>query len=274
MVMPGVYDGFTAKLVEHFGGKAMLLGGYHAGAVLGTAEPLLSASELVSLCRTIRRASSLPLRVDVGAGFGEPMHVVQLVRDLKAADIDAMMMEDQIYPKRAHYHRDYREHVIPLEDMLEKLHWAKHTGGDDFYLVGRTDSFRTDGLEEAIRRCNAFLDGGADAVQVFPNTLEQATELPRRVKGPVWYSNTRGNRVGRPTLTPKQARDLGYVGLADGHALFFASFGAMAATARAYTPEGGFPAYGDEVTIRNEIETVMQLERLYEIEVQTVEKSI
>jgi methylisocitrate lyase len=200
------------------------------------------------------------------------MHVIRLVKDLKMIGVEAIALDDQHYPKRAHYHRDYQEHIIPRDEALDKIRWAKKTAGDDMFLIARTDSFRTDGAAEGIRRCRDYLEAGADCVAVFPNTLEEAREIPSNVKGPVWYANTRGNRVGRPVLTPLQAQEFGYAALGDGHVLFFAAFAAMEARAAGYSFEKSWPDIGDEMTIRNRVEKVLNLEEAYEVEAKTVEK--
>jgi 2-methylisocitrate lyase-like PEP mutase family enzyme len=270
VVLPGVWDGVSARLVASHGFEAGLVGGYHVGATVGSAEPLLTATELVETCRRIRRATDMPLRIDVGAGFGDPIHVAQLVRDLMQVGVEAISIEDQVFPKQAHYHNDYREQVIPIPRMVDKLRLARETGGDQLYLCARTDSFSVGGIDEVVERCTAYLAAGADAVQVFPPTLELATATPSRIPGPVWYANTRGNRVGRPVLTPVQARELGYVGLAEGHALFFAAYRAMMEAAKAFSPVDGLVARPDDIDVKRAIESALGLDRLYRIEAETI----
>ena len=270
VVLPGVWDGVSARLVASQGFEAGLVGGYHVGATVGSAEPLLTATELVETCRRIRRATDIPLRIDVGAGFGDPIHVAQLVRDLMQVGVEAISIEDQVFPKQAHYHNDYREQVIPIPRMVDKLRLARETGGDQLYLCARTDSFSVGGIDEVVARCTAYLSAGADAVQVFPPTLELARETPSRIPGPVWYANTRGNRVGRPVLTPVQARELGYVGLAEGHALFFAAYRAMLEAAKAFSPVDGLVAGPDDIEVKRAIESALGLDRLYQIEAETI----
>src|SRR6201999_1441632 len=100
VVLPGVWDGISARLVSRHGFEAGLVGGDHVCAGVGSAEPLLTATELVETCRRIRRVTNLPLRIDVGAGYGDPMHVAQLVRDLLQVGMDSISIEDQVFPKQ------------------------------------------------------------------------------------------------------------------------------------------------------------------------------
>lgn len=274
VVAPGIYDALTARLAKRHGFEAGLIGGYELGAIAGVSEPLLSETEVLQSCYQIKRSIDFPLLIDVGAGFGEPLHVIRLVKDLKLLGVEAMQIEDQIFPKRAHYFRDYKEHIVSVQEMADKLRWAKKTAGEDVFILARTDAYVTNDEGEAIRRCRAYLDAGADAVVAFPFTLEEARGLPEKVGGPVFYTNTRGNRVGRPVLTPRQALEFGYAALGDGHALFLPAFAAMEATLAQYTVEGGFPAHDDQITVRKHVETTIGVEELWQVENDTVEKGI
>jgi methylisocitrate lyase len=62
----------------------------------------------------------IPLKVDCGAGFGDPVHVTRTVREAEAADIACIHIEDQIDPQRAHYHKGL-EHIVPAEDMVAEI---------------------------------------------------------------------------------------------------------------------------------------------------------
>jgi methylisocitrate lyase len=270
LLVPGVWDGFSARVATNAGFKALLIGGYHVGAAVGSVEPLLSAEELVTTCRHVRRATTLPVRVDIGAGFGDPMHVAHVVTDLMSVGIRAVSMEDQVYPKQAHYHNDYREQLISLDAMVHKIRWARRTGGESLYLNARTDAFAMHGLDEVAARCNAFLEAGADAVQAFPSSPDDVAALPQLVDGPVWYSNTRGNRVGRPTLTPRQAHELGYAAVGDGHALFFAAFEGMRDAIERHSAADGLPVGAYEIGTKKRIEGILDLEALYRIEAETI----
>lgn len=270
-VVATVYDALSARMAQRAGFRAVGLSGYDLGAVTGVTEPLLTMPDVLAACRSIRRAISIPIKVDCGAGFGDPMHVVQLVEELKLARIDAMSIEDQVYPKRAHYFRDYRERTIPLDDMLAKIRWAKRTAGENVVVIGRTDAYKTDGQEEAVRRCRAFLDAGADAIMAFPNTLDEAKALPAQLGAPVIYVNTHGNRVGRPMLTARQAHDFGYALLMEAHLFLFYAVDGMQKGAAQYPARGAFDSEF-AIAVRQQVEEILDVQRLYEIEEDTVER--
>jgi 2-methylisocitrate lyase-like PEP mutase family enzyme len=271
LLAAGVQDALSARIAERHGFDAVLLGGYDLGAVRCVSEPLLTLTEMVLESAYITRAVDVPLIVDGGAGFGEPMHVVRTVEDLLQVGVSAIQIEDQIFPKRAHYYASYQEHTIPLEDMCEKIRWAKKAGGDDMFVLGRTDTFTTEGSVEAIRRCNAMLEAGADAVTGFPNSMEEAAELPSKVNGPVFYGCTHGSTVGRPMLTPNQAEEMGYAVHWDCHGLLFSGFEAMERAAASFTRENGWNFGFDTAPVRTLCDEVVGVPRLLEIEKQTVE---
>lgn len=269
----GCHDPLTARFAERYGFDAAVLGGYDVGAVRCITEPLLTETETVNEAKYVCNAVSIPLLVDIGAGFGEPMHVVRAIKDLKQVGVAAVQLEDQQYPKRAHYYADYQEHLIGLEEMLDKVKWAREEAGDDMVILARTDAFKTDGAEEAIKRCKAFLSAGADAVTAFPNTMEEAEAFPKSLDGPVLYGSTHGNRIGRPMLTPDEAEAFGYAMHWDCHGLLFSAFAAMESASAAFTRAGGWQFGFDTIAVRQRCDELVGVQRLLEIERETVETS-
>ena len=86
-------------------------------------------------------------------------------------------------PKRAHYHREYREHLIPADEMATKIAYAVKARRDpNFVVIARTDAMQTDGYAEGVRRANLFAEAGADMVMIFPKTLDEAANAPRDCK--------------------------------------------------------------------------------------------
>lgn len=270
-VLPGVYDPFSARIAERYGFPGISIGGYDIGATSTVTEPLLTMTEMLDVAIRIKRAVKIPMIVDMGAGFGEPMHVVRLMEEAREARIDAVHIEDQIYPKRAHYFKDYREHTLGLKEFLEKISWAKKAGGDDVVVVARTDTFKTEGAKEAVKRSRAALEAGADGILAFPNTREEAVEFPRQVPGPVMYVNTHGNRVGRPMLTRDEAQGMGYRILCETHLLLFAAFDAMTALAGSHAGNRPFNV-PDSIGTRRKIEELLKVQNLLAIEEATVER--
>ena len=269
-----VYDPLTARIAESVGFQALGLGGFQLGAHLGTTEPLLTMTEVMHSARYITQAVSVPLKVDCGAGFGEPVHVTRTIREAEAAGIACIHIEDQLYPKRAHYHRGI-EHVISSEAMVDKIKAAVSVRTDpDFVIVGRTDAMRTDDVSEGIRRGNLYAEAGCDMIEVFPNNLEEARLVPREVNALVLYVNSPGNRSGRALVSWQELEDMGYKMVLDSASAVIAAASAVREAFSAYMREGR-PQVDQEAAleVREYIETLIGLPEYYRIEEQTTERA-
>jgi methylisocitrate lyase len=243
------------------------------GAHLATSEPLLGLGEVARIVRDIGRASRLPVIVDAGAGWGDPLHVIRTTRDLEAAGAAALHMEDQVFPKRAHYHRG-TEHVVPVDEMTAKLRAAVAARRDpDFAIIARTDAMRTDGYAEGVRRAKAYAEAGADLIMLFPNSLDEARRAPREIRAPLVYVNSEGNRLGRPVFSVREAEDLGYKVLYDAITTITVAFRAVreVLTRLKATGRTGLDQ-GEMVPLRQAVEDAIGLEELYRIERETVER--
>src|SRR3546814_13726589 len=95
ILAPACIDGLTARIVESLGFDIAYLGGYVLGAATCITEPLLTLTELAYETRKLARATTLPVIVDAGAGYGEPLHVRRTVAELVAAGASGIQLEDQ-----------------------------------------------------------------------------------------------------------------------------------------------------------------------------------
>ena len=171
---PGIYDPLTAHLAAAMGFETLYLGGWATGAHLGYGEPLLGLTDQVAAARRITSTCKTPLLVDGNAGFGEAVHVQRTVAEFEAAGVAGIHIEDQIFPKRMHYHVGV-EHVVSRDEFLTKLRSGLAARTDpNFLLIARTDAACAvnGSIDEAIWRCQAALELGADAV--FPLVLNDA----------------------------------------------------------------------------------------------------
>lgn len=273
IVQPSLPDPLSARIAEDAGFRALSLGGYAMGAHRATTEPLLSLEDVAQMMRNIRAVTQLPVMVDAGAGWGEPMHVMHAVRVLERAGAAALHIEDQSYPKRAHYHKGV-EHVIPLADMLQKVRAAVLARSDpDFVICARTDAMRTDGYAEGIRRAEAFMAAGADLVMMFPNNDAEAQAAPRDLPGvPLVYVNSTGNDQGRGVYPAAVLEEWGWKVAYDSISVTNVVFAAVEEfmTRLQETGETGFDVERVRAT-RKAVERTIGLEELYELEARTVE---
>jgi len=177
-VAPGTYDVPTARLMQYLGFENLYVGGFQTGTVLGTTEPLTTVTQMADIGKTVARAcrEDLPVILDAGAGFGDPVHVMHTVRVLEASGVTAIHIEDQTYPKRVSYHKGL-EHVVPIDVYQQRLEYAlKARKSEDFLIIGRNDGFRAapdavlpggGGREEAVKRAHAAIEVGVDAIMII-----------------------------------------------------------------------------------------------------------
>jgi len=190
---PGVYDPITARIAERIGFRCLDLPGSALGYATCNMHPNQGAEDMAIATRAITTVINIPIIVDVGAGFGEPAHVAHAVRVIEHAGAAGIHLEDQIYPKRFHYHVG-TEHTIDAEAWLDKIRAALEARRDpDFIIVARTDSFATVGFAEGIRRANRALEVGAQ--MIMPSHVaskEEAMRLPKEINGPINWTHSFG----------------------------------------------------------------------------------
>ena len=185
---PGAYDPLSARVVQSLGFQAIYTGGYMTGAHTAITEPLLTLTEQVDVATKVVQTTDLPVITDAGTGYGDPLHVMRCVREFEEAGLAAIHLEDQVYPKRASYHRGL-EHIVPMEEFAERMRYALRARRDpDFLIIGRTDAFSAveGSREELVRRGLMLRDLGVDAI------------MPRGVgHGTIWRSFARPSPIFR-----------------------------------------------------------------------------
>ena len=273
--MPVAYDALGGRLVQDTGFKAVYTGGFVTGGSRCTSEPLLTMDEQVQVAGDVANAISIPALADGGAGFGEPLHTMRTVREFIRAGVSGIHIEDQLYPKRAHYHK-YVAHSVTRKEFLDKIRFAckaRDETDKDFVIIARTDTCRFDGFEEAISRINAAADVGADMGLYFPRDIEEMKRGPRESKIPLVYVLSRGNRDKRPLPNGKELEDMGYKGCIDALTYLLVSFHFAKKALQEIARSGNYTgmSFEDNIAARQQIEDLVGLEQFYEIEEATVE---
>ena len=273
--MPVAYDALGGQLIEQTGFKAAYVGGFVTGGSRCTSEPLLTLDEQVRVAGDVAKSLGIPVIADAGAGFGEPLHTMRTVREFIHAGIAGVHIEDQLFPKRAHYHK-YVAHVIPRKDFADKIRLAcrqRDRSDKDFVIIARSDSCRFEGLREAVGRMNLAAEHGADMGMIFPRDLAELEQAPKLSKIPLVYVVSRGNRDSRPVATAAQLADMGYKIALDALLELLVSFHPNKRALEELKETGDFTGLSHEecVTARHDIETLVGLDEFYAIEEETVE---
>ena len=200
----------SAKVADSFDFDVLYMTGYGVVAShLGLPDAgIATYTDMVSRVRQIAGGVKAPLVADGDTGYGGLLNLEHTVAGYEAAGAAAIQIEDQEFPKKCGHMAGRR--VIPLEDMVQKIRVAKDTrNSDDFLIVARTDARTTHGLDEALRRADAFAEAGADVLFVeSPESEEEMRTICERFDLPLLANMVEGGRT--PVLTKDELQSLGY----------------------------------------------------------------
>jgi methylisocitrate lyase len=172
---PGAFNPLSARLIEQKGMEGVYVSGAVLSADLGLPDiGLTTLTEVASRSQQIARVTSLPVIVDAGTGFGEPLNVARTAQTLEDAGVAGIHLEDQVNPKRCG-HLDGKQ-VVGLDAAVKRIRAAVDARRDpNFLIIARTDARGVDGFDAAVDRAKAFADAGADAV--FPEAMTSLEEF-------------------------------------------------------------------------------------------------
>jgi len=241
--MPCCYDAHSARLVERAGFPLSFMSGFAVSATkLGLPDTgLISYGEMLDQGRSVCAAVDIPVIGDGDTGYGNAMNARRTVDGYARAGFAAVMIEDQLAPKRCGHTRG--KQVVPRGEALARVRAAvdAREAGADVLLMARTDARATHGLDEALWRAEAFADAGADLL--FVEAPRSETEMERICAAtglPQMANLVEGGDT--PLLPPAALEALGYRIAAWPLTLLSAATRAMqqalAALARGETPEG------------------------------------
>ncbi|BFH72291.1 methylisocitrate lyase [Sulfurisphaera javensis] len=207
LIIPGVFNPFTALLAEKVGFKAVYLSGGALTSSLGLPDlGIITLDEVAEMVRRIREVTDIPIIVDADTGFGEAINVYRAVKILEKAGANAIQIEDQVLPKKCG-HLEGKEVVTP-KDMVVKIK-AALKARKDMLIIARTDARAINGLQDAIERAKMYLEAGADII--FPEALESKEEFAtfaKEVKAPLLANMTEFGKT--PYITANEFKEMGY----------------------------------------------------------------
>jgi 2-methylisocitrate lyase-like PEP mutase family enzyme len=211
LVMPCCFDALSARLIEAAGFPVTFMSGFAVSAArLGLPDTgLMSYGEMVAQARDICAAVSIPVLADGDTGYGNAMNVRRTVDGYARAGCAAVMIEDQVAPKRCGHTRG--KAVVDRGEALARVRAAieARDEGADILILARTDARATHGLAEAIWRGQAFADLGADILFVeAPESEAEMAEICRCVPGRQLANMLEGGIT--PLLDPARIEALGF----------------------------------------------------------------
>ena len=213
LIAPGIFDGITARLIQAMGFKSGTISGAGvSNSRLGKPDfGLLGLTNNVDQCRNLANCVDIPLQADADTGYGNAVNVFHTVQAFEQAGMAAVMIEDQVWPKRCGHMQGVQ--VIPAQDMVKKIEAAVAARKDpDFCIKGRTNAAPVLGIDEAIRRVNLYADAGADIL--YADAILSREDIKRfsgETKKPVMINMGFGirQRPTTPLLSPRELQEIG-----------------------------------------------------------------
>ena len=204
--LPGCYDALSAMLLERAGFEAVFMSGYGlAASLLGNPDiGLTSLVETSAVTRNVSSALGVPLVVDADNGYGNEDNVVRTVTELEHAGAAAMILEDQVSPKRCGHAAG--KQIIPLDQYMRKLDCALRARRSALVVVARTDATS---IDEGILRAKRFHEAGADVVLIDGLASREALErVGAEVPGHKVINLIHGGKT--PLLSARTLHELGF----------------------------------------------------------------
>jgi 2-methylisocitrate lyase-like PEP mutase family enzyme len=210
LVALGASDPLSAIIAQQSGIEALYQGGYAVSAhwrglpdigITGLADMATSLQRMRAVC-------DLPILVDADTGFGAEPGARHTVRELETAGASAIQLEDQLFPKRCG-HMEGKQ-VISRDEMVLKIRAAVAERRDpETLIIARTDALQVVDIDEAIDRCNAYLEAGADMTFVdAPPTKADVKRIAREVGGLKLHNMSETGRT--EVMTAQEIQDAGY----------------------------------------------------------------
>jgi 2-methylisocitrate lyase-like PEP mutase family enzyme len=211
--MPCCYDALSARLIQQGGFSLSLMSGFSvAAAHLGLPDTgLISATEMLTQLRAICEAAPELLVIGDGdTGYGNAMNVQRTVRAYAQAGAAAVMIEDQVFPKKCG-HTDGKQ-VVSRQEARLKIRAAvdaAHTGTSETLILARTDARAVLGFEAALERCHDFVEEGADIIFLeAPQSIEEMQAFCDAIDRPKMANLVRGGAT--PILPMAQLAQMGF----------------------------------------------------------------
>lgn len=253
---PGVFEMVSAKIADSMGFDALYMTGFGVVAShLGLPDAgLATYSDMIGRVRQIAGGTRTPLMADGDTGYGGLLNVDFTVRGYEDAGAQAIQIEDQEFPKKCGHTPGRR--VVPIEDAVRKIKVAAAArSSKDFLIIARTDARTAHGLDEALRRAEAFLNAGADILFVeSPESVEEMHTIGQTFDVPLLANMVESGRT--PVLTRRQLEEIGY------RIAIFPVSGLLATSAVLRSVYGEILATGSTANWPGEMDTLDRMARL------------
>jgi 2-methylisocitrate lyase-like PEP mutase family enzyme len=265
-IMPGAGNALAARVIEATGHKLMMVSGAAvANSYLGVPDlGLVSISEMAGHVAAMRDVVNIPMLVDADTGFGNAINTRRTVKVLERAGANAIMLEDQTYPKRCGHFEG--KDVIPQREMISKLKAAVDARVDPgLMILARTDARATEGFEAALERARAYQEAGADFLFIeAPLSREELLAIPQRVPGIHLCNMVIGGKT--PLLPREELAQAGYSVVCYANAALQASMLAMQQVLQHLAEAGSIKGIEDQLMMFAQRQQLLDADLYKELE--------
>lgn len=171
------HNGISAKVVEEAGFKGIWASGLTLSASLGVRDNNeASWTQILDVLEFMSDSSTIPILFDGDTGFGNFNNARILVRKLEQREIAGVCIEDKQFPKTNSFLGSERQLLADVDEFCGKIKAMKDVQKhDDFTVIARVEAFIAGwGLEEVLRRAEAYRKAGADAVLIHSKRSDYA----------------------------------------------------------------------------------------------------
>jgi 2-methylisocitrate lyase-like PEP mutase family enzyme len=265
-IMPGAGNALAARFIEAAGHKMMLVSGAAvANNFLGVPDlGLVSVTELAEHVAAIREAVDIPILADGDTGFGNAINARRTIQLLERAGANAIMLEDQTYPKRCG-HFDGKD-VVSTQEMVSKIKAAVDARRDpDLMILARTDSRAIEGFEASLDRARRYQEAGADFLFIeAPLTKEELLAIPKEVPGIHLCNMVIGGKT--PLLPREELAAAGYSVICYANAALQASMLAMQKAMQHLATHGSITGFESQLMMFAERQAALGADHYKELE--------
>ena len=267
LLMPGAFDAISSAIVEAAGFKAIQASGANVVAAhFGVPDySLVSAREMAHFTGEMVRSVNIPVMGDADTGFGNAANAWLATKEFERQGAAGINIEDQVEPKRCGHLEG--KSLISLEEAAAKVSAvADARKNPDFVINARTDALSVYGIEEVIRRGNAYMDAGATMIFVEGvNSVEAIQEAVAGINGPVGINMVEGGKTP-PDLTFDMVQKLGVARVSLPSTLMQASIKAMQTVLEEMKNAGGITGYEDKLCGFGVSQRMLGRDHIFELE--------
>jgi 2-methylisocitrate lyase-like PEP mutase family enzyme len=265
-IMPGAGNALAARVIQATGHRMMMMSGAAvANSYLGVPDiGLVSVTELAGHVAATREVVDICILADADTGFGNALNARRTVQLLERAGANAIMLEDQTYPKRCGHFEG--KSVIPKDEMVKKLKAAVDARVDpDLMILARTDARAVEGFDAACDRAAAYREAGADFLFIeAPLDKEELLSIPKRVPGIHLCNMVIGGKT--PLLPQKVLAEAGYAVICYANAALQASLLAMEQVLGHLGKNGSIAGIEDKLMMFAERQQMLDADKFKDLE--------